>query len=215
MTDALVVSNVLLWLAVLVLAGVVLALLRQVGVLHERLAPVGALTGGEGPAVGEPAPILEVADWNGDTQRIGGRDDAHTSTLLFFVSPTCPVCKTLLPIVHSIAVAEGPGLRVVLASDGPRAEHEAFVRRHTLDRTVYVLSEALGLAYSVGRLPHAVLIGADGVVRGKGLVNTREHLESLFEARDRGVASVQDYLSREKQSDRVAESAQRGTGGTR
>ena len=38
MIDALIVSNVLLWIAVLVLAGVVLALLRQIGVLHERVA---------------------------------------------------------------------------------------------------------------------------------------------------------------------------------
>jgi hypothetical protein len=29
-------------------------------------------------------------------------------------------------------------------------------------------------------------------------VNTREHVESLLEARDRGVASVQDYVARER-----------------
>jgi hypothetical protein len=32
------------------------------------------------------------------------------------------------------------------------------------------------------------------VVRSKGLVNSREHLESLLEADERGVASIQDYL---------------------
>ena len=40
---ALVVSNVVLWLLVLGLSIVVLALVRQLGVLHERIAPVGAL----------------------------------------------------------------------------------------------------------------------------------------------------------------------------
>jgi hypothetical protein len=35
-------------------------------------------------------------------------------------------------------------------------------------------------------------------------VNTREHLESLFEARDRGVASVQEYLGRDGPPRRVA-----------
>ena len=42
-TQALVVSVIALWLVVLVLAGVVFALARQVGVLHERIAPAGAL----------------------------------------------------------------------------------------------------------------------------------------------------------------------------
>ena len=43
MTTALVVSNVVLWVLVLVLAGTVAALVRQIGVLYERVAPAGAL----------------------------------------------------------------------------------------------------------------------------------------------------------------------------
>ena len=39
-----------------------------------------------------------------------------------------------------------------------------------------------------------MLIGSDGTLHGKGLVNTREHLESLIEAMDMGVASLQDYV---------------------
>ena len=42
---------------VLVLAAVVLALTRQVGVLHERIAPAGALMLNRGLTVGEPAPV--------------------------------------------------------------------------------------------------------------------------------------------------------------
>jgi methylamine dehydrogenase accessory protein MauD len=192
MGDALIASNVLLWIVVVVLAAVVLALLRQVGLLHERIAPAGALVGRGGPAVGEPAPVLEVEDWSGRRLRVGGGADAPT--LLFFLSPGCPVCRTLLPVLRSVAASEQT--RVVLASDGTRAEHEAFVRAHGLERESYVLSAALGLAHQVGRLPYAVLLDAAGVVRARGLVNTREHLESLFEAKERGVASLQEYLSR-------------------
>jgi methylamine dehydrogenase accessory protein MauD len=177
---------------VVVLSGVVLALLRQVGVLHERVAPAGALVGRGGPRVGEPAPVLEVEDWSGRRLRVGGAGDA--STLVCFLSPGCPVCKTLLPVLRSVAAAEAA--RLVFASDGARAEHEAFVRAHGLEREAYVLSAALGLAYQVGRLPYAVLLDAEGIVRARGLVNTREHLESLFEAKERGVASLQEYLGR-------------------
>jgi methylamine dehydrogenase accessory protein MauD len=196
MTQALVVSNLLLWLLVLVLSGVVLALVRQIGVLHERVSPAGALVVRGGPAPGEPAPELELEDWNGERLGVGGPAEDGRSTLLCFVSPSCPVCKALLPALASLREAERRRLRVVLASDGPRSEHEAFVAGHGLGPLRYVLSAALGLAYRVGQLPYGVLIDAQGVVRAAGLVNTREHLESLLEAQQRGAASLQDFLRR-------------------
>ena len=194
MIPTLIASDVLLWVAVLALAALVAALLRQVGVLHERIAPAGALVGSEQPAAGERAPLYELRDWNGAAQRVGGIDAEGRRTLLFFVSPTCPVCKELLPAARSLCAAEG--LRLVLASDGERDEHEAFVRRHRLDEDAYVLSGELGRAWQVARLPHAALLDAEGVVRARGLVNSREHLESLVEAQERGVASVQDWIAK-------------------
>jgi methylamine dehydrogenase accessory protein MauD len=194
MVDALIVSNLLLWVAVLALGALVLALLRQIGVLHERVAPAGALVGREGPRPGEPAPVLEVEALGGRL-RVGGPDPEGRSTLLFFLSPSCPVCRTLLPVLPSLCAAEEPALRLVLASDGPGPEHATPASARGLEGVPYVLSRELGVAYRVGRLPYAVLIDGRGVVRARGLVNTREHLESLFEARERGVASLQEYLS--------------------
>jgi methylamine dehydrogenase accessory protein MauD len=205
MLEALLVSNVVLWVTVLVLAAVVMALVRQIGVLHERVAPAGALVGRDGPRVGEAAPRFELPDWSGNRVIIGGADADGRRTLLLFVSPTCPVCPTMLPIVDSVARDEHGALRVVLASDGPRAEHDAFVGAHRLAERPYVLSTELGLAYQVAKLPYAVLIDADGVLRAKGLVNTREHIESLFEAMARGVGSVQEFVRREREGGRGRE----------
>jgi methylamine dehydrogenase accessory protein MauD len=204
MLEALLISTAVLWVAVLVLSVVVAALVRQVGVLHERVAPAGALVGREGPAVGAAAPQLTVADWTGRDIAIGGVDPERRSTLLLFVSPTCPVCKTILGMLDAVLRAEPHPVRLVLASDGAREEHEAFVRAHGLAARSYVLSRDLGLAYQVGKLPYAVLIDADGVLRAKGLVNTREHLESVFAAMEHGVSSVQDYLRRTADSRDVA-----------
>jgi len=39
------------------------------------------------------------------------------------------------------------------------------------------------------------LIGEDGRILSKGLVNSREHLESLVVSHEMGVVSVQDYLA--------------------
>jgi methylamine dehydrogenase accessory protein MauD len=191
-TEALLVSNALLWIAVVVLAAVVAALVRQIGVLHERLRPAGALAIQSGPRVGEAAPVVEAPDLAGVVHAIGGPAPDPRDTLLFFLSPTCPVCKALLPVLASLA---GDGLRVVLASDGPSDEHAAFVARERI-ALPYLLSTPLGLAYRVGKLPWAVLIDAAGVVRAQGLVNTREHLESLLEAKAEGVASIQEWIAR-------------------
>ena len=199
MTQALIVSNVVLWVAVVVLAGVIAALVRQIGVLYERVAPAGALMTGRGPVVGEAAPVVHVDDLTGAGHDVGAPRADGRGTLVFFLSPTCPVCKTLLPALRSAARREREWLAVVLASDGPRAEHEAFVAAEELATFPYVISPALGITYQVGKLPYAVLLDAAGVVRARGLVNTREHLESLFEAHERGVASIQDWARQEQE----------------
>jgi methylamine dehydrogenase accessory protein MauD len=194
-TTALAISNAALWVLVLVLSAVVLALVRQVGVLHERIAPAGALVLRGGPAVGEPAPVLEVADLEGRAYRLGSAREDGRSTLLLFVSPSCPVCKTLLPAVKSSRKDERAWMDVILASDGDASAQREFVRAQGLDGIPYVVSAALGLAYQVGRLPFAALLDEQGILRARGLVNSREHLESLFEAKRLGVASLQEYFS--------------------
>ena len=193
MLEALVISQILLWALVLSMALMMLALLRQVGVLHERIAPMGALTLDRGPKEGEAAPQFEVKDLRrGTPLHLGG--PRGRSTLLFFLSPTCPVCKKLLAIVKSIQQAENSWLDVVLASDGEPVEHERFIRVQHLEDFPYVLSADVGMTYRIGKLPYGVMIDDSGVIRAKGLLNTREHLESLIEAKQMGVPSIQQFL---------------------
>ena len=52
------------------------------------------------------------------------------------------------------------------------------------------------MSWRISKLPYAVLIAERGIVRGKGLVNSREQIESLLTARDLGLVSVQDYMGR-------------------
>ena len=192
MNEALLVSQSLLWLMILVLGGLVLMLARQVGVLHERIAPAGALALSSGPRVGEAAPQLSVPSLDGGVREVGGVSAATQSTLLFFASPRCPTCKALVPTAKRLA--REYGVELVIGSDGAELDHERFAREHRLDRSRYLVSEPLGLAFQIPKLPYAVLIDRDGIVRAQGLVNTREHVESLFDAAELGVASIQDYL---------------------
>lgn len=192
--DILIASNVVLWIVVATLILVVLALARQIGVLYERIAPMGALVMEAGPRVNDPAPSFTLTSVDGRAIALGGTSSRNT--LLFFLSPDCPVCKKLIPILRSLRQSERDHLDVVLASDGETAEHLAFIQREKLESFPYVLSQDLGMAYRVSKLPFAVLLDRDGILRAKGLVNNREQIESLLTAHDLGVSSAQEYLAR-------------------
>ncbi|MGH8263995.1 MAG: methylamine dehydrogenase accessory protein MauD, partial [Steroidobacteraceae bacterium] len=180
--SALVISNIVLWTVVIALALVVWALTRQIGVLHERITPVGALMLRKGPQVGEPAPQVDVNDLDGRTHHIAAARDDGRSLLLVFVSPTCPVCKALLPVLKTSRLSERDWLEIMLASDGEAAAHRQYITAHGLEPFVYLNSTPLGMTYQVSRLPYAVVVDEQGILRARGIVNSREHLESLFEA---------------------------------
>jgi methylamine dehydrogenase accessory protein MauD len=192
MTTWLVVAVIVLWCVVIALSLTVYALTRQIGVLFERVAPAGALMVNQALKVGDSAPEVKVEPLAGLSINIGTKGKG---TFLFFVAPDCPICKSLLPVFKSLSHAEAD-YEFILASDGDtRAEHEAYVASNKLDGFPYVISEILGRSYGVSKLPYAILIRTDGTIGSMGIVNSREHMESLFEADSLGIASLQDYLN--------------------
>ncbi|MBL8265113.1 methylamine dehydrogenase accessory protein MauD [Steroidobacter sp.] len=195
----LVVILVLQWVLLIAMAVVLLAVVRQVGVLHQRVAPAGALTISHAIKAGEAAPELRLRTLDGDDAVIGGAGHSR-GTLLMFVAPDCPVCAALIPAVKAIGKQESAWLRVIFASDGETLQHARFRRDKGLTDFPYVVSMQLGLTYQVGKLPYAVLLDEQGILIAQGLVNSREHLESLFEAKRLRVASLQQYLQREGRS---------------
>ena len=192
METALIASNFLLWLLVILLLVIVFALARQIGVLHERVAPVGALMPMNGPKIGERVEPIKAPLLDGTSITIGaGMDD---NLLIYFLSPGCPVCKSLLPVVQEIAKQES-GVTVRYASDGETtATHERYAIEHGIPVSDYLLSRELGISLGVNKLPFAALINRDGILRARGLVNNREHLESLLAADELDVSSLQEYL---------------------
>ena len=146
-----VVSYVLLWLAVLGLSFAVVALLRQVGVLHARLRPLGTNMAGEGPAVGAPAPRSERLDY-----------DAAALTLLAFTSDRCDVCRSLVPSLPYLERDYADAVRLVVLDHGPAAAE-------------------LFSAFNVHSTPYFVTVDRTGTVRGGGVANSLEQVEVLVE----------------------------------
>ena len=196
MLTVLIVSQILSWVVILGLGLALLALARQVGVLHVRLAPAGALVTGKGPVVGEAAPVLDAVTLDGAPIAVGKPLAKGRNQLLLFVSPNCPLCKDLIPIAKNFAKTEK--LDIVFVGDDEAGEQRAMIARLDMGGLPFVNSSIVGRTFHVDRLPHAVLIGEDGTLLSKGLVNSREHLESLVTAHEMGLVSVQDYLKQSK-----------------
>lgn len=92
------ITYVLLWAAVICLGALVLALYRQVGVLHLRLGPRGAFEHeGEGLPLGEPAA------------------DGLEGSLVVFTSEACPICAQIVP-----------GLRPLSSDHALHVEHARY-----------------------------------------------------------------------------------------
>lgn len=182
----------LLWMVVICLGVAVLVLARQVGILHERLAPAGALISAAGPGVGEQSPQLEVHALGGNAITIGRKLAHGKALLMLFVSQTCPICKKLIPIAVDFAKSER--LDVLFVGDADAGEQRRLIADFGLDENRFVNGPQIGMAYRVDKLPYAVLLDDGGVIAAKGLVNSREHFESLIIAKETGFASLQSYL---------------------
>ena len=201
MNEALIISNIILWVIVIALTILLFAVTRQVGILHERVAPAGALQPTSGPKIGEITEEIKTSSLQGRSVILGGTQEEEKASLVLFISPTCPVCKELVPTAKSLAKAELNQIRLFFASDGEDLkQHKNYIHDLEIEDYPYLVSEALGMYYQVSKLPFAVLIDGNGILRSKGLVNTREHLESLIESMDTGIATVQEYVASKSES---------------
>ncbi|MBN8831572.1 MAG: methylamine utilization protein MauD [Sphingomonadales bacterium] len=193
MLTSLIVSQILSWVVILILGTALLALARQVGVLHMRVAPAGALTTAGGPSIGDKSGPIAAQTLDGKAVFVGGEAHGTALRLLMFVSAQCPLCKGLIPVAKSFAHDERLALTFV-GDDDPAAQRE-LIAKQGLERYAFINGPEVGQAFGVSKLPFAVLLDEHGAILSKGLVNSREHLESLVVAHEMGVRSVQDYIS--------------------
>ena len=176
-------SYVVLWLLVVVLCVVVVALARQIGTLHMRLGPRGALEmDDEGPPLGEAPQPVDATDIDGRTVTIGGPGHAQ---VLLFVSPGCMLCEQVLPALPAIASTND--LSPYVLTDVDATESALTFGPKRLSGPV-VPARAIASAYAVPGTPYVVVLDRLGVVRAKGTVNNLEQMEGLVETGRRRAA---------------------------
>jgi hypothetical protein len=146
------------WILLVVLCVVVVALARQVGTLHLRLGPRGALEiDTEGPALGEPVPPVEARGADGAALVVGG---PGVRRLVLFSSPTCIVCREVAPALPAAARAGALLPQIVHDPDAERM-------------------------FEVPGTPFLLVLDELGIVRAKGTVNTLEQVEGLIDTAER------------------------------
>jgi methylamine dehydrogenase accessory protein MauD len=169
-------SYVALWTLVILLAVLVVALARQVGTLHLRMGPRGALElDEEGPPLGEAPEPVTGTDLDGRAITIGGPGSGQ---LVLFVSPGCPICREVLPGVP--AAARAGRLEPIVVTEAEEPEAVATYARSGIEAPV-VAGPGVGERYGVPGTPYAVVFDRIGVVQAKGTVNNLEQVEGLVD----------------------------------
>lgn len=168
-------SYIVLWLLVIVLSVVVVALARQIGTLHLRLGPRGALEiDDEGPPLGEAAVPTTARALDGSTVEIAGPG----WQVLLFASPSCHLCDQVAPSLHIAAHARHAQALIVVDAD-ELDTRTAFVNK---DVSVPVVpSPDLARDFRIPGTPFVVVLDDLGIVRAKGTANNLEQLEGLID----------------------------------
>lgn len=177
----------------------VIALMRQVGLLHLRVRPVPALEGEGGPS---PGMKLAFASPPWESPEIGPEVERM---LLGFFSPTCKVCSPLMPAFQAVASAAGPGEAVVLVTEADPERASEYLRSNKV-RLPYVAEPNCFTPNEIPGAPFAVVVDRKGHALASGGVNTLEQIEWVLE-RSKAPAPADSEPDEDEQPERLVEAS--------
>lgn len=161
----LIASQVLLAAVLVGLGAVLLSLARQIGVLHERTAPVGGLLQKVRQAERIDLDAVQVAT-AANADRSLRSIAAGRPLALLFVAERCPVCKSLLPTYQEALGKRGFSPFVV--GDGASARALArLAEDHGVARDRILAAPQLAAALQVLQTPTLALLDRNGKVLQK------------------------------------------------
>ncbi|ANA82760.1 methylamine dehydrogenase [Paenibacillus glucanolyticus] len=169
------ISYSILWLLVVPLVILNLVLFRQLGIMV-----MGTARGvnQSGIPVGKKIPEavttkLQGTEWS--TSELMGMP-----SLMLFGSPTCKECADILPDFKRIAEMNNVKPVLLLFSSVDLASD--YIRKIAYEDEVLIVSSEFANHLDVQVTPYAYAVDTNGVIRHKGLVNSREQLEAYAKA---------------------------------
>lgn len=176
----LVASQVVLAAVLVGLGAVLLSLARQIGVLHERTAPVGGLLQKVRQAERLDLDAVRVSTAAGADQSLRGMAGGRPLALLF-IAERCPVCKSLLPSYPEVLRNAGFSAFVVGDGASPTALAQ-LAAQHGLAADGILAAPHLAAALQVLQTPTLALLDGEGRVLRKTRLKGPGHLLSVAEA---------------------------------
>ncbi|MEN3358346.1 MAG: hypothetical protein V7637_2328 [Mycobacteriales bacterium] len=174
MSTPFLVSYVLLWVLVAGLFVGMLALYHHFGEMYLS-SPQGRSA--QGPDEGSTLKALEAHTVDATAVVL----PVDRPTLLLFVSTTCDVCKEVRTAVPRL-VADHTDVSVVVVCAGRPAMVRAWAE--PIAGLVPVIADPrsrISEQYQVDLRPFCIAVGADGLVRARGIANTHDGLEMAVE----------------------------------
>jgi thiol-disulfide isomerase/thioredoxin len=148
------VSYIVLWLVVLVLLVLVILLYRQLGIMY-------------------------LTDQYGNLQRPA--DYRGRPLLIVFGSPTCGPCKVLLPELHAWA-NDHPEVGVLWLNAASAQENLRYAAENgaSLPMSAHTPADGVVENFKVRVTPFLFFLDEQGVIRAKGLANTRDAVDLYY-----------------------------------
>jgi methylamine dehydrogenase accessory protein MauD len=173
-------SLVILWAVVLILAFLLLGTLRALGLLSWRLEQFEATTpkrlGRDGLKPGKRAPDFTLPSTAGHDVSL--HDFTGRKVLLVFTQSGCSPCKAVVPELNRLERGEA---QVLVVNNGDteatrKWSAEVGTRFPVLAQDKFSVSRK----YEVFATPYAFLIDAKGVIVSKGITNNRQHIRYVL-----------------------------------
>jgi hypothetical protein len=176
----------LLTLLSLVNAFVLVATLRQIGVLHQRIRPIGPGVREEGPQPGTQLPRLP---FEAVAPQASGSPYGGTLSVFGYVSPGCGLCRDVPGFFRTYMKTRPPGveLSAVLITDADEEAAAAFAADHigaSEEPSLYRNPDLQG-EYAFPGSPYVLALDSSEeghlTVLAAGVVNELEQLEDLID----------------------------------
>jgi len=173
-TELLIASNILLWIGLIVVLYALFGLYHHFGQMYLSTREGRS---SHGPKIGARLKATTVTDMAGSQLEL---PVPGTAALLLFTSTSCEVCEKFLPQLDAfIRDHDGELVVVVICAGEPEGVRGWLRDRGRLARVVADPKQRLGERYGVGIVPYCLGVNEAGEVRTRGVINTRDGLESM------------------------------------
>lgn len=138
--------------------------------------PSGFIATHDGPEVGTHTPVESLVTTRGEILALAATPQQNT--LLLFFSTSCLYCHAVAQALAEFA-QDAPERIILTFGAVEQNKLNEFLDKHQLKDFRVVLSPETRSAFGVVGVPYGFALDQQGVIRGKGIINNNDHLDSL------------------------------------